>query len=402
MKFFFPDSQDQINPDFDFVKEVYPEGRIRQRDDLYAHEALGVPSYTGMLISKAIIDGDGVNGSRYSTAQRHRLRRRGVRRFFRLSEKYQVIGDCGAFTYVREKDPPFSVDEVVSFYRRAQVDIGVSVDHIILGYTTDEEEVSEEWRYRQAKTLELAKAFWERSQASDCSFTPMGVAQGWSPESYRHSVEQLQLMGYEYIGLGGMVPLKTPEILASLEAVSKSLRPETKLHLFGVTRCKHVESFRKFGVVSFDSTSPFLQAFKDNKDNYYTRDGSYMAVRVPQVDGNPRVKRMILSGQLDQRRAWQLEQQCLETLRRYDEEKVSLNEAMEALLNYEAFLNIGPSRESHYRRTLGDRPWKQCPCNICQSSGIEVILLRGAERNKRRGFHNIFVFNQRFQDHFHS
>ena len=26
-------------------------------------------------------------------------------------------------------------------------------------------------------------------------------------------------------------------------------------------------------------------------------------------------------------------------------------------------------------------------------AGIEVVIFRGTERNKRRGFHNLFVFN---------
>ena len=40
MKFFFPDSQDQIDPGFDFITEEKGAFRVRQRDDLYAHEAL--------------------------------------------------------------------------------------------------------------------------------------------------------------------------------------------------------------------------------------------------------------------------------------------------------------------------------------------------------------------------
>lgn len=39
MEFFFPDSQDQINLQYDFLTEDYPIHRVRQRDDLYAHEA---------------------------------------------------------------------------------------------------------------------------------------------------------------------------------------------------------------------------------------------------------------------------------------------------------------------------------------------------------------------------
>ncbi|EMC3067100.1 tRNA-guanine transglycosylase, partial [Salmonella enterica] len=47
--------------------------------------------------------------------------------------------------------------------------------------------------------------------------------------------------------------------------------------------------------------------------------------------------------------------------------------------------------------TLGDRPWRKCECNICRSIGINVIIFRGAERNRRRGFHNIQVLYNRLQ-----
>ena len=38
MKFFFPDSQDQVDPSFDFETEERSEFRLRHRDDRYAHE----------------------------------------------------------------------------------------------------------------------------------------------------------------------------------------------------------------------------------------------------------------------------------------------------------------------------------------------------------------------------
>ena len=59
MKFFFPDSQDQIDPGFDFGTEEHPALRVRQRDDLYAHEALDGHIIDGLLVSKAIVDGTG-------------------------------------------------------------------------------------------------------------------------------------------------------------------------------------------------------------------------------------------------------------------------------------------------------------------------------------------------------
>ena len=75
MKFFFPDSQDQIDREFDFLTEEKAVFRVRQRDDLYAHEALHVPPFAGLLVSKAIVDGTAGGTGKYTVAQRHQIGR---------------------------------------------------------------------------------------------------------------------------------------------------------------------------------------------------------------------------------------------------------------------------------------------------------------------------------------
>lgn len=45
---FFADSQDHIDPGYDFKTDEHEPSRVRQRDDLYPHEALTrAPTYTG-------------------------------------------------------------------------------------------------------------------------------------------------------------------------------------------------------------------------------------------------------------------------------------------------------------------------------------------------------------------
>jgi hypothetical protein len=403
MKFFFPDAQDLVDPSFDFVAETRSESRIRQRDDLYAHEVFARPPYDGMLISRSIVEGHGGDGSRFSVAQRHRLLRVGAREFFRFGEHPLLsMGDCGAFSYVREKVPPVTVDEVIDFYQACNVDLGVSVDHVILAYNPDVDIslpgmdlVPEDWRERQRITLELAAEFRRRHKARKCRFIPVGVAQGWSPASYAESVRALQKMGFRRIGLGGLVPLKTHELLTCLQAVGAVRRSTTEFHLFGVTRCEAVLQLQDCGATSFDSTSPLKQAFKDDKDNYYTLERAYSAVRVPQVEGNPKLQRLIASGKVNQDKARKSERACLKLLVRYDRDEVKLDLLLNALCEYERIYSEGKSRETAYREVLGDRPWKQCPCEICATLGIQVVLFRGAERNRRRGFHNLHVTYRR-------
>ena len=45
-----------------------------------------------------------------------------------------------------------------------------------------------------------------------------------------------------------------------------------------------------------------------------------------------------------------------------------------------------------YEITLKDAPWEQCDCPVCKALGIDVVIFRGFNRNKRRGFHNTRVF----------
>ena len=256
-------------------------------------------------------------------------------------------------------------------------------------------EAPDAWRSRQDLTIELASEFIREHRANDCPCKPIGVAQGWSPDSYARAVRLLQNMGYDYIALGGVVPLKSTQILEVLRRVSDVRVPGTALHLLGVTRLEHAHAFRRYGVMSFDSTSPLRRAFKDKTDNYYTLTGSYTAVRVPQVDANPRLQRRIGSGEVRQEEARRLERECLDRLRAYDQGECDVSVPLAVLEKYEVLCSGSAQRNTLYAEVLEARPWEKCGCSICSALGIEVILFRGAERNRRRGFHNLHVFYRR-------
>lgn len=411
MKFFFPDSLDQIDPGFNFETEARSPNRIRQRDDLYAHEVFPNPPYDGLVVSKGIVDGVGIGTGKYSMPQRHRLLRVGAREFFRLDRiehrKLQTMGDCGAFSYVKEEVPPYSVDDVLDFYEACGFDLGVSVDHVILGYDSSLDNIlpnldliPPDWLNRQNITLNLAEDFIIKHRTGRCQFIPVGVAQGWSPASYAKAVSKLQSFGYHVIALGGLVPLKTFEILDILGAVSRVRAHDTRFHLLGVTRCENMHQFSKLGVASFDSTSPLRQAFMDDKDNYYGQDRTYRAIRVPQVDANPTLRRLIRRGEVDQQDAHNLEKRCLKVLNDFDKGKVGIEETLDLLWEYEALVSRQRPASLDYREVLLEKPWLKCTCDVCRSIGINVIIFRGAERNRRRGFHNLFVFYDKLKKGF--
>ena len=400
MEFYFPDSQDQVDPGFDFDAEQRSALRVRQRDDRYAHEMLDHPPYDGLLISKSVVDGVRGAGTKYSAANRMRLYREGAKQFFRLNRNsgrdLKIMGDCGAFTYAGEHEPVYTVEEVLDFYQNCGLDIGISMDHLIFGYDAgldhkSLQDVPGDWQRRQNLTNSLAGHFLRLHTTRRCSFEPVAVAHGWSPLSYAAAARKLQSIGYRHLALGGMVKLKTADIHETLKKVATVLEPGTRLHLLGVARLSHINDFAALKVTSFDSTSPFRQAFLSDKGNYHTLDDRYTAIRVPQVDGNHKLRKRVEAGEIDQTAARRLERLCLDMLRGYDRGRESAQSALEAVTSYAGLLG-GEDRSADYLRTLQAEPWKHCRCRICNEIGVDVVIFRGAERNRRRGFHNLDVF----------
>ena len=133
----------------------------------------------------------------------------------------------------------------------------------------------------------------------------------------------------------------------------------------------------------------------DDKDNYYTPDGTYTAIRVPQVDGNPTLRKKILAGAIDQRRALALEKKCMQGLKEFEKDAISVDSVVDHLREYEALWHGEKDDSPRYRETLTDAPWRNCPCGVCKQLGIHVLIFRGAERNRRRGFHNLHALRDR-------
>src|SRR5690606_13451892 len=100
-------------------------------------------------------------------------------------------------------------------------------------------------------------------------------------------------------------------------------------------RLDHVKRFAQHGVVSFDSTSPLTQAFKEDKENYYGAKRNYAAIRIPQVDVNVNLKNRILSGEVRQADAFRLERECLDALQQFDRRRIARGDLIELLIEYQ-------------------------------------------------------------------
>lgn len=421
MKFIFADSMDMVDPDFDFIRDRSSPKREPYWDDAYAHQILGHAPYDGLLVSKAIVGGH-VKTGKYSEGQAMRFKREGARKFLRFEEKNYpgtvMWGDCGAFAYVNEEVPPYSVDDIVEFYADGQFTHGCSVDHIIFQFQDNEFDLSfddQEVKRRLEITLSNAAEFITKSRRRIGNhFTPVGVVHGWSPASMAEAAAELIDMGYNYLALGGMVPLKAEQIKKALSAVRAAIPSTTRVHILGFAKAENIHEFEGSGLSSIDTTSPLLRAFKDSRANYYSlNDGKmeyFTAIRIPQTLDSIPLKKMVQSGKLELEASVKLEKQALGELRLYDQGGSSMPNALEAIRAYWSLIKsedakTNPAKANKEMATLTSRiiptlekmPWKTCSCSICRDIGVEVIIFRGNNRNRRRGMHNLSVYAQKIQ-----
>jgi hypothetical protein len=263
-------------------------------------------------------------------------------------------------------------------------------------------------------TRENAEIFFRLVESESFPFEPIGAVQGWSPQSIASLAVELEKIGYRYLAIGGLVPLKVDAIHEVLLAVRSAIKPDTKIHLLGFAKADNIHEFTRYNITSFDSTSPLIRAFKDARSNYYFPANTgglnyYAAIRIPQAIENSRLVQGIKRGIFSTDDLLKLEKDALAVLREYDKGSVPIDSVLDVVMEYQKFLTLGDSGtdEEHERewgktrilltKTLINKPWQHCGCDICTRHGVEVIIFRSSNRNKRRGFHNLGVYHKHVQ-----
>jgi len=407
MKYFLPDWEDRVHTHFNFEEDFSPStSKNAYQESVYAHEIFAEPPYDGLLISLALY----ADKHLYFENEKPLIRGfNDIRKYLRLdsaSKPLAVMGDCGAFSYVNHEVPPVTPKEVADLYHALKFDFGISPDHIILdSITVDGKPYTLSRKEKEARrkiTLTNADEFLRYAKANAMRFTPLGVVQGYDETSYCDSLHKLLDMNYEYVAIGGLVRYSNRELQRIVETVMHEIRTrqkDVKVHLLGVLRPALLERFKELGASSFDSSSFMRKAWLRSTMNYLGADDKwYAAIRVPQ-SFNPIFKRAISAHQIHVEKLRQMEKAALRALSDYGRKRLSLNETLSAVMEYDSFLE----RESEnlkrlhlrYRETLESRIWEKCPCEVCQSLGIHVVIFRGTNRNKRRGMHNTWLFYQK-------
>lgn len=393
--YFFPDWDDYVYEPF-HANET-PEVR-RTENRKYAHEIFGDETpYDGLLLSLAQL--------RKGPGLLKRLENRGMadlRAALRVPERMLLFGDCGAFSYTAVEEPPISPEEAANLYEKFGFDLGASVDHIPIASLSE---------VKKKKRLELtaanAKEFLEIHRSGDYQFVPIGSVQGITASDYAHFVSEYVEMGYQHIALGGLVRRKDSEILEIVAAVRETLQVQTRgkpknvwIHLFGILRPKLQPSFQILGVSSFDSASYFRRAWMSSDKNYLTVDAKtleekwYGTIRVP-ISSSKAMREAAALHSKSVEKLQELERKCLSSLEDFDAEKISKQKVLENVAAYSPLLQR-KSGDNHFEdkheALLTDRPWAKCPCQVCKDASVEIVVFRGANRNRRRGFHNTWVF----------
>jgi len=392
MRYFIPEWDDRVDPKYNFTTDEHSkEHKENPFSDHYMwhiFEEDEIP-FDGILVSRAKLE---ENKRKLELTFRD-----GIRKFLRLPSSFPVMGDCGAWGYIDQDTPPYDPVEILDYYRKLGLNIGVTVDHLVVP------KFAEKRQQRIQITFENGlKGYeaWQKNYRHD--FQLLVAVQGWDVQDYIKMYLDYYRHGVRSFGFGGLARSPNSFIKTLIDELMKTIAVEKampeQVHFFGLGRFSLFTEFKRLeelGIeVSFDTASWLRRAWLSGI-NYYTVDdrlGGYRAIRIPQTGRRTglRGKKKITSG-VDSESLRRLEEESLSRLRNYDQGKVEIQSVMEALHQYGQLTGIGRDLEGHYLETLTDMPWKKCDCPICRSVGVDVMIFRGNNRNRRRGFHNTYV-----------
>lgn len=409
VSYFLPDWDDLLDPEFDFEQDQFSGATRQERGDKHC---------CVLMKPKNICDGILVSLAQHETSKGPLRKLKGteagalaplpIRNQFGLSDTQYLFGDCGAFSYVNEEEPTISVEQAISLYDLYGFDFGASVDHIPVKKISKNggrillSDAKRQERVRITRTN--AESFIEVAKERKVQFNPVGTIQALSPKKYAESVHHYYELGYRHLAIGGLVPLKDGEIehiAREVSAAAGDYKERPWIHLFGVFRPQLQGVFRALKIDSFDSATYFRKAWLRSDQNYLGTNGEwYAALRVP-MTGDGRTRKRLEDTGADIEQLAREERAVLDLLSRYETDQVTINEVLDAVCDYDQHLtrsSESASRRDRYRRTLEDRPWRQCDCPFCKALGIHILIFRGANRNRRRGAHNTLMLYGSIQE----
>ena len=395
MKYFIPEWDDRVDPKYDFINDTHSKEHAEDpiNNDAYLWNIFGLDNVPidGVLVSRMTIT---QNKRKYKQALHE-----GIHNVLRLPHDFEILGDCGAFGYVKEELPPFDPIETLQYYRDLGFNYGVSVDHMVVTQYRKDRETRMRITYENG-----VKAYHEWRKKFKKDFQLLLAVQGLDVKDYLRMYRNYIELGATHIAFGGLARSPTSFITELIDQLVHEIKWSTNIpvyvHFFGLARFPLFQKFQELedlGVkVGFDSASYLRKAWlsaASTQLNYLTLEGKgYSAIRIPFVTKKKRKPTNTPLKEINVTELQHLEQECLSMLRLYDREETDIESVVFILSKFNKALGERPDLINYYIRTLEDKPWKSCKCPICKNIGIEVILFRGNNRNRRRGFHNTHVF----------
>jgi len=396
MKYFIPEWGDLVDPRYDFLTDTYSNEHSENplKNDHYIWDVFGLDSVPidGVLVSRTKLE--------ENKKKLKRIMSVGIHDFLHLPEYFEIIGDCGAFGYINSEKPIFETQDTLDYYFKLGVNVGVSIDHLIVPKFKEQNQARWDLTIENARDMHET---WDGKDHYKSKLRIMGVAQGWDVPSYSKAIRELLKMGYDYIGIGGLA--RAPSGNISEFRVSKTVsnvvravcyevkkwtekhKSKVDIHIFGFARPKLISEFQQMGVTSFDSAS-FLRSAWLSGDNYFTEKKNYKAIRIPNPE-RTRSRRVI-----DR----EIAAEGMQFMRLFEKDPSYYERTLDKIKKIGELAKVNPLHIKGYEEVLRDRPWENCDCTICKKIGIETVIFRGNERNRRRGFHNIYVFYQIFRN----
>ena len=129
MRFYVPEWDDHVDAAYDFVHDEHSNLSPADRDLTYIWDIFDRAStpIDGVLISREQVED--------SPTKFDRITSHGVYDDPRLDlpEWLPTISDCGAWGYKQLPFPPYGNRDMLEFYETLDVDVGVTIDHLVLG-----------------------------------------------------------------------------------------------------------------------------------------------------------------------------------------------------------------------------------------------------------------------------
>jgi hypothetical protein len=205
--------------------------------------------------------------------------------------------------------------------------------------------------------------------------------------------------GATHLAFGGLARCPTPYVKELINELTKEISSSRKfpsyIHFFALARVAlfpQLKQLEDLGItVGFDSASYLRKAWLSaptSQTNYLTLNGhGYTAIRIPFTKKQKPAIEDPKNKEIEH-----LEQNCLKQLWKFQNKENTVGDVLSATAEYSRVNGKGGDLSEFYKRTLCDRSWDNCDCPICSKIGINVIVFRGNNRNRRRGFHNVNVF----------